>query len=650
MVATFSSAAPRLRRLQKKTSSKRQIAFETLESRIVLTVSMTGYEQLLLELINLARANPAQEVMQRAGVSLNQGVTGALITNTPKQPLAPHQSLINASRTHSQDMLNRNFFDHTNPNGESPSDRARSAGYPMGAGENISWAGTTGSVDQMESLLGRHAGLLESPGHRVNLMSPGHTEAGTGVRFGRFTSNDTTYNSIMVTEMFSHRGATSFITGVAYTDAVVDDDFYTIGEGAENILITARNTSTEDTYNTTTGASGGYALRVPNGTYDVTGTGTQINGAIIHVGLVVNGANVKADFQTNEGQPVSPNAPTNGVGIAGQAIGTGNWWVAASTGKNFKNQEWGKWSPNRNWTNVQAADVNGDGNQNMIGRVNGEWWVARSDGSTFTNELWATWSGRVTWLDPHVGDFNADNQDDIIARTRNGAWWVGLSDGSKFVTTKWAGWSSRIDWRDVKVGDFDGDGRDDIVGRANNGAWWVGRSTGTDFTTEKWGRWSTRQVWHDIVVGDFNGDGREEIAGRHSTGRWWVAQSTGSSFVNQKFTKWSSRIAWQDVRVGDLDGDNIDDLLARNGRQLWVTRTRDGKVINELWATDWNPLSKWEDLQIIDLDLDGDDDLFARDGSSLWVGRTQTSSIETQLWGQWPEMADWSFVVAGTFG
>ena len=79
-------------------TQRTQLQIETLESRRLLTVSMSDYEQLLLELVNQARADPLAEVARNWRVSdLNQGLSAGTISTAPKQPLAAVQSLVNAA-------------------------------------------------------------------------------------------------------------------------------------------------------------------------------------------------------------------------------------------------------------------------------------------------------------------------------------------------------------------------------------------------------------------------------------------------------------------------------------------------------------------------------------------------------------------------
>ncbi len=91
----------------------------------------------------------------------------------PAEPLAMHGALQCAARVHSMDMYERGFFDHTNPDNESPFDRMDRAGYLWrAAGENI--AQGYPSVDAVM------AGWMSSDGHCANIMSDNYTEIGVG--------------------------------------------------------------------------------------------------------------------------------------------------------------------------------------------------------------------------------------------------------------------------------------------------------------------------------------------------------------------------------------------------------------------------------------------------------------------------------------
>jgi uncharacterized protein YkwD len=84
--------------------------------------------------------------------------------------------LSEASRKHSADMKARGYFSHTSPDGVTPWDRARAAGYDDPAAENIARGQPTPEavVDAW----------MDSPGHRANILNCGHRSTGLGMVTG----------------------------------------------------------------------------------------------------------------------------------------------------------------------------------------------------------------------------------------------------------------------------------------------------------------------------------------------------------------------------------------------------------------------------------------------------------------------------------
>lgn len=275
---------------------------EALETRRLLTVALTGHEQLLLELINRARAAPQAEA-ERLGIELNAGLAPGTISTAPKQPLAPHPILLEAAGRHAQDMLDRDYFEHDNPEGQDPTDRARALGYAGGVGENIAFGGSTGTIDQIAHVAARHDDLFRSSGHRTNLMEGDYREVGPAIRFGRFTTDGRTFNASMVAQGFGF-GTSAHLTGVAFTDTVVRDRFYSVGEGLSDIVVTATATA-GTTFTTTTGPSGGYALPLPAGTFSVVFSRGDEATASVAVSIA-GGHNVKLDFTGVFGDGAEP--------------------------------------------------------------------------------------------------------------------------------------------------------------------------------------------------------------------------------------------------------------------------------------------------------------------------------------------------------
>ncbi|MEM7590757.1 MAG: CAP domain-containing protein [Cyanobacteria bacterium P01_A01_bin.83] len=224
----------------------------------------TAYEQYLLELINRARSNPLAEA-NSLGIGLNDGLAAGTITEIAKQPLAFNSLLIDASRTHSQWMLNTDTFSHTGEGDSDPGDRIGDAGYQFSTwGENIAAVPifTSNLANETKQV---HENLFRSSGHRRNILSNNFREIGLGALTGDYQG----FNFLMATQKFAKSGSNVFLTGVAFDDLVLDDDFYTVGEGLGGLQVTAVRQSDNSFHSTTTMDSGGYQMALDAGTYEV---------------------------------------------------------------------------------------------------------------------------------------------------------------------------------------------------------------------------------------------------------------------------------------------------------------------------------------------------------------------------------------------
>ncbi|MFD8543796.1 CAP domain-containing protein [Streptomyces sp. NPDC059649] len=92
-------------------------------------------------------------------------------------PLKNNARLQKAAQRHSDDMANRGFFDHTNPDGLGPGERITAAGYQWSSyGENIA-AGQRTPTQVMRT-------WMNSTGHRENILACDSQEIGVGIHFG----------------------------------------------------------------------------------------------------------------------------------------------------------------------------------------------------------------------------------------------------------------------------------------------------------------------------------------------------------------------------------------------------------------------------------------------------------------------------------
>lgn len=86
--------------------------------------------------------------------------------------------LTRMARLHSENMARQNFFDHTNPQGENMTMRARACGVCgwSAIAENIAY--NSGYADPAAFAVER---WLASPKHRANMLRDGFTHSGVGV-------------------------------------------------------------------------------------------------------------------------------------------------------------------------------------------------------------------------------------------------------------------------------------------------------------------------------------------------------------------------------------------------------------------------------------------------------------------------------------
>lgn len=124
----------------------------TLPFKVTNTRPRPDLEQRMLDLVNKERA--------AAGL----------------RPLVADPELTEVARQHSADMFARGYFAHDTPEGLSPFDRMRAANvHFLTAGENLALA---------PSLSVAHTGLMNSPGHRENILRPQFGRVGIGILDG----------------------------------------------------------------------------------------------------------------------------------------------------------------------------------------------------------------------------------------------------------------------------------------------------------------------------------------------------------------------------------------------------------------------------------------------------------------------------------
>ncbi|HEV3118355.1 MAG TPA: DUF4214 domain-containing protein [Gemmataceae bacterium] len=259
-----------------------RLRIEELEVRQLLSgYAPTSAEQLFLEELNDARANPAAY-----GASIGLDLSSV----APSQPLAFNPDLIQAALQHSQDMSNRAYFAHTTPEGLDPGARMTQAGFSWNSwGESIAGGSAYPSPGDALAALIIDAGVPDL-GHRVQLLAmtsmfQAQNQVGIGVVQGG-TGPLVNYYTI---DSASSPGVGPFITGVVFNDAASTGK-YAIGEGLGGVTISVNGAPIVATW-----ASGGYSIAVAPGTYTVTASGGGLPAPISQV-VNVGGSNVRLNF------------------------------------------------------------------------------------------------------------------------------------------------------------------------------------------------------------------------------------------------------------------------------------------------------------------------------------------------------------------
>lgn len=233
----------------------------------------TDLEQLSLEYINRARANPQAEALFLAlpndpAILAAYGAfrvdTNLLIAQfadiQPSQPLAMNRFLLEAGRQHSRWMLSNRLQTHSE-GALGAGQRLLNSGYAWdqggGYGENI--------FAYANSVVYGHTafdtdwgvgpgGMQAPPGHRLNIHGADFREAGIGVVVG----NNGPVGPQLITQEFGVLiEGVPFVTGVAYYD-FNGNQFYDPGEGISGVRVEIEGASNY----AITSRSGGYAVPV----------------------------------------------------------------------------------------------------------------------------------------------------------------------------------------------------------------------------------------------------------------------------------------------------------------------------------------------------------------------------------------------------
>ncbi|MBN9889816.1 DUF4214 domain-containing protein [Salipiger abyssi] len=301
----------------------------------------TAFEQQLLEYINRSRLDPQGEfdaliADAQAGIAVQDNITSALTyfdvdlelfrtqldAFSPVAPLAWNGALASAADGHSQLMIDTETQAHVLPGEASVGGRITAAGYSWSTYRENIFAFTKDPLYGHAAFFidwgGSGPGGMQDPaGHRISILSDTVTEVGISAIAA---PEESSVGPWSVTQDFGNRrDYLPQLLGVVIED-LDDDRFYDMGEGLEGIAITASGAM--GVYTTTSWASGGYQMALPEGRYEVTFTGEGIDGVLSYE-LTMGARNVKLDGISSEAVTVP--SVVRGDGSDERLLGTAGY-------------------------------------------------------------------------------------------------------------------------------------------------------------------------------------------------------------------------------------------------------------------------------------------------------------------------------------
>ncbi|MGB5864612.1 MAG: CAP domain-containing protein, partial [Sulfitobacter sp.] len=152
-------------------------------------------------------------------------------------PLVFNNDLNEASEDHSRWMLDTDTFSHTGVDGSSSRARIESAGYELEGswrtGENIGWVSEGGADGLSDEVIRLHENLMNSPGHRANILNPDFEEVGLGIEEGDFARPNGSVDAVFVTQNF---GTTDAVADAPVADAAVVDQTPAMPEAVLDVM------------------------------------------------------------------------------------------------------------------------------------------------------------------------------------------------------------------------------------------------------------------------------------------------------------------------------------------------------------------------------------------------------------------------------
>jgi hypothetical protein len=295
----------------------------------------------------------------------------------------------------------------------------------------------------------------------------------------------------------------------------------------------------------------------------------------------------------------------NGMQVYHWNKATHAWDAVSLDGPMGDNGDKDGWDQPQSYSTIQLADVDGDGQAELIGRgTDGiqtyHWNKATSawDALNQSDGLMSDangWGHEKYYLTIQFADVDADGQAELIGRGANGIqtyhWdktarvWNVIASGGPMSDKD--GWDQAQYYSTIQMIDLNGDGRAELFGRGpaiSQGTsfdvqlymWeptWVLACGGGNLMGDAWGQ---PQYYSTIQFADIDGDGQAELVGRGPDGL--IAYSAncffvmaGSAGIMTDVAGWDAPQSYLSIQAADVDGDGAFEIVGRgsDGIQTW---------------------------------------------------------------------------------
>ena len=375
--------------------------------------------------------------------------------------------------------------------------------------------------------------------------------------------------------------------------------------------------------------------------------------------------------------------PTTGAELTAGKTSTGACPEArpdydASCGPTFTLPQWSDaagWASSGTSVTIQAANLDGVGGEELIGRSPVGIWVERFNSATGQWQMVGTETGGVALQLPQsegfgeaqyadtiqTADLDGDGRSELLLRGSDGLRVYAWNEASATFTLKGTsarfasgpiGWIRPQYYRTIQTADVDGDGRAEVLARSGEGLetwkWDPAQSKlveiGVKLTALSDAKgWTAASHYLTIQTARLDGDTKADLLARAADGlhtySWTGAAWTemGPVLPLTDAAGWGNPQYYETITTGDVDGTGQLQLLARGKTGLQTFRwadgwQADGPTLGALADADgFTDRSRYATIQAANIDGTGGEEVLARTAEGISVWRRTTAGGEWSL-------------------